>query len=521
LSGWQAFEVVTQGNSISAISDVGYGTTATRGLYDGLGALLSQDKLFIQVNHETTSNAAISRVDVTVADLKQGIASRIDGGVTPFPASFVTGMGYAYDQIFDSTYHAINNPLPVATGTTAVGTYGVTNFQRFCSGTSYLPNEFGPGRGFVDPLYLTGEETFTSGGEFFALDPTTRTLWEVPDVGTASWENAALVDTGNTTHVALMMNADNNSPGSPIRLYVGQKNIDANGDLLIDTLERNGLRGGSVYYFRPDAGFSTTDLPSGQVTGTWGTSLTGALTEDKLEDIHTNPLNGSQVVFSDQTDGVYVTNLNLQFAGNSLDLANSAATITQIDAPGVEAAGIGAPDNLVWSADGKIYVQEDGDGNDIWHLNPDGTGLTKIADAFSEPSGIFDVSALVGYQAGSVFLTSIQGTGAAGAQLSVFISPTAAAVPDSADFDGDGDVDGRDFLIWQRSVGQPAQVDFAVGDANHDARVDAGDLAIWQAQFGTGPGPLSAVPEPSTLALCCSAVVLLLSRQRAKISAAQ
>lgn len=62
------------------------------------------------------------------------------------------------------------------------------------------------------------------------------------------------------------------------------------------------------------------------------------------------------------------------------------------------------------------------------------------------------------------------------------------------DFDQDGDVDGNDFLVWQRNPG-------------------VGNLADWQAQFGT---PLTAaatpVPEPTTGMLLAVGCVLLLSR---------
>jgi hypothetical protein len=66
----------------------------------------------------------------------------------------------------------------------------------------------------------------------------------------------------------------------------------------------------------------------------------------------------------------------------------------------------------------------------------------------------------------------------------------AVAVP-SGDFDSDGDVDGRDFLTWQRNNGS------------------ASELAIWQQQYGSS-GPLSSassVPEPTT----STALILLLA----------
>ena len=63
---------------------------------------------------------------------------------------------------------------------------------------------------------------------------------------------------------------------------------------------------------------------------------------------------------------------------------------------------------------------------------------------------------------------------------------------------GDGDVDGRDFLIWQRGFGGPGSL--ATGDANSDGQVNADDLAIWQNQYGSVPelnAASIAVPEPA------------------------
>jgi hypothetical protein len=66
------------------------------------------------------------------------------------------------------------------------------------------------------------------------------------------------------------------------------------------------------------------------------------------------------------------------------------------------------------------------------------------------------------------------------------------------DFDNDSDVDGRDFLIWQRNT-------------------SVGNLSDWQTNYGTGTGPLTAVtavPEPGSLALLAAAVLPLLGRRR-------
>ncbi len=58
----------------------------------------------------------------------------------------------------------------------------------------------------------------------------------------------------------------------------------------------------------------------------------------------------------------------------------------------------------------------------------------------------------------------------------------------SADFDSDGDVDGRDFLIWQRGGTVPA--------------LSPAALAAWQAQYTGGAlQAVQAVPEPASMLL--------------------
>lgn len=77
-----------------------------------------------------------------------------------------------------------------------------------------------------------------------------------------------------------------------------------------------------------------------------------------------------------------------------------------------------------------------------------------------------------------------------------------AAAADNADFDGNGRVDGGDFLQWQDNfpVTDMTAV-LADGDANGDGNVDADDLAIWQTQYGSTASLTTAVgvPEPASL----------------------
>jgi len=72
-----------------------------------------------------------------------------------------------------------------------------------------------------------------------------------------------------------------------------------------------------------------------------------------------------------------------------------------------------------------------------------------------------------------------------------------------ADSDGDGQVDGHDFLNWQRGFGQSDGTSVAVGDFNYDGVVDGFDLEAWENQFGLNASELAAatmVPEPTGLA---------------------
>ncbi len=54
----------------------------------------------------------------------------------------------------------------------------------------------------------------------------------------------------------------------------------------------------------------------------------------------------------------------------------------------------------------------------------------------------------------------------------------------TADFDTDGNVDGSEFLTWQRNSGALGGASRANGDASGDGNVDGADLGIWGSNFG-------------------------------------
>lgn len=77
----------------------------------------------------------------------------------------------------------------------------------------------------------------------------------------------------------------------------------------------------------------------------------------------------------------------------------------------------------------------------------------------------------------------------------------------NGDFDHDGDVDGNDFLVWQRG-----------GSPNPNS---AGDLGDWSGSFGQPATTASgiAVPEPSWLGAALAPIALLVKRRRPSIGA--
>lgn len=71
----------------------------------------------------------------------------------------------------------------------------------------------------------------------------------------------------------------------------------------------------------------------------------------------------------------------------------------------------------------------------------------------------------------------------------------------NADFDGDGDIDGGDFLSWQLGYGTTSGATVGQGDANGNGRVNSYDLSAWQDAFGTANGSQATVPEPTAASL--------------------
>jgi hypothetical protein len=510
-NGWQAFEVISIGDDPSGD---GY-SWSMPGTFDGLGAWLPDaSTLRLQINHENT-DATISEVDLYLTTFQTGIDNMLSGGSTG-GITFVRSARQAYDRWSDDG----------GTSWTNTANTSNTSFSRFCSGQSYSANTFGVARGFADSLYITGEEGSTN--RLFALDLANRDFYQLSGItGNAfggiggmpfdPWENAALLDTGESGHIALLLSPDGGSQN--MQIYIGEKGKDSSGDASTDFLARNGLAYGSYYYLKGT-------LPNGGTSpdGTFDATDSGALNSTKLEDIDTSPSRPTQAVLGDQDSGLFTFDFSLDFSSGSFNAVGSSFTITRIQSHTNDIDGaFGDADNVEWTdatvldgnayADGLIFVNEDSGtgGGEIWMSEPDGSGLTLIGDTIgingsAETSGILDISRLVGYSPGSILLTSNQGSNAS---LSVLINPRATPAPEPSlatlgDVNLDGEVNGLDVDPFVDHVTAGAYQDEA--DMNEDQVVNGLDVAPFVAAVVGGTQP---IPEPSTLLLALVALTLV------------
>jgi hypothetical protein len=108
-----------------------------------------------------------------------------------------------------------------------------------------------------------------------------------------------------------------------------------------------------------------------------------------------------------------------------------------------------------------------------------GSGFANPGDASISSFDLYEFGGLIA-----------PGSGLLGMELE-FMEIRLAEPGIPGDFDDDGDVDGRDFLAWQRG--------------QSPSPLSAGDLAEWQAAYGnSGLAAAVAVPEPHCVALLAS-----------------
>ena len=407
-NGYSVVPILTIGESVPGDN----GSTYTPiGILDGIGAYkLDASTVRIFVNHEAGPNVGAT---YEVSDGQGGSFELQGARISYFDIDIKTKAikegGVAINQIYDATGQiATNNDftIPNLSGGVPVPPDGNDGFNRFCSGSLYEGNTFGPDRGVTETIYFAGEETggafSTIGGQMWALEADTGTLWAAPDMGRGAWENVTQVDTGTTTHVAFIL-SDDTAPfnvdadaaleKAPLYLYVGEKSSapDAN------FLEKNGLSGGKLYVWKANdpaaTSFENFSGNGSTAAGTWveistasGTpsddgstgfdqygnptqktlwqlaEAAGAFGFSRPEDVSTNPSNGQEFVLA--STGVPGTpDANGTVYTMTLDFTNISAPAGTLevlhDGNDDPTEALRSPDNLDWADSGYIYVQED------------------------------------------------------------------------------------------------------------------------------------------------------------------
>jgi hypothetical protein len=84
-----------------------------------------------------------------------------------------------------------------------------------------------------------------------------------------------------------------------------------------------------------------------------------------------------------------------------------------------------------------------------------------------------------------------------------------------ADFDKNHVVDANDLLVWSDHYGEHGNGDYLEGDADGDGDTDGRDFLIWQRYFGhPRVSDVGMVPEPTALVLALSGLVFLAMRRQ-------
>lgn len=411
-----------------ALNATSAGNFSPVGTPDGLGAYsLNATTVRVFMNHEielpasgsagypwTLANGTVitkGGARVTYFDIDKGSRKVVDSGL-------------AIARMYDRSGNVVTSTAQLELG----------GLDRMCSSSLFEPNLWGAGRGLADRIYFTGEETSTAfghphGGTMWALDTSNGDFWALPDMGRGSWENAALVDTGNTTQVAFLLGDD--AQGTPLYLYVGVKNPAGT------FLQRNGLSGGQLYVWKATNGNTTPQQFNGSNgngltrAGTWvainarnianaGTAghdaagykndttlqaeadAAGAFSFSRPEDLSTSPTDGSIVAFAstgrgslyplDNWGDTYIIDIDFN-AG--VPTSGALRILYDGDTAGggqfaTPEEGLRCPDNLDWADDGFIYVQEDqsnqvgsfgaaGFETSIWRLNATTGAAVRVA----------------------------------------------------------------------------------------------------------------------------------------------
>lgn len=458
LSGWQSTPVFTVGDFLPSKDlkerDGGYQPV---GSLDGLGAYgLDSRTVRVLVNHELPRQAG------TPYQLKNStslVGSRVSYIDIDRKTRRVVNSGIAFESVFDRQGQEVTQAQQISQTNEKLS--GLT---LLCSAQLVEGGRFGfVDTIFFTHEEATHPINHSHGGSFWALDVGSQHLHAVPSAGRMAWENTAALQIGGD-RIALLIGDDTNPQSeeprafgqratidtpvsqvvaAPLWLFIGKKNasiFERRSKLPREValrenefLNRNGLLVGDLFYFVAADGNTTIAEFHGTgsvLSGRWAkievfdsaragqpgydkfgykdgftlhreAKAGGAFQFSRPEDVSTNPLRGTQAVFSstgrdvvfpqDAWGTIYQVDFNFESMTARLTILYDGddGGGRQVSHPDF---GIRSPDNLDWADDGFIYVQEDRakvvdplfgqqsqEEASIWRLDPRSGKIQRVA----------------------------------------------------------------------------------------------------------------------------------------------
>jgi hypothetical protein len=217
--------------------------------------------------------------------------------------------------------------------------------------------------------------------------------------------------------------------------------------------------------------------------------------------------------------------------------------ITIFASGGEQVAGI---DFFIQMGDGGAVAGGDDVGPTITGVDFGGGGVfaTNNSGVFLDPAGPLLWGATTTTTSGTVAATgrlvllAINTTGITSGRFDLNLSPALTGPtqfpgvattlingwvqigsPSAADFNSDGEVDALDLTAWRAGFGTTGTATRAQGDADGDLDVDGRDFLVWQRQVTAPIASVAsaAVPEPTFAAMAlAAAAAMLFQRRRAR-----
>jgi len=354
---------------------------------------------------------------------------------------------------------------------------------------------------------ITGNEAFQTGGGISSFFSSTLNVISSIVAGNRAGSSDNIqgsldINTQNLIDVDPLLGplADNGGPTKTHALLPGSPALDA-GLAPVHVYELDGTLtdamggpdlaalGGSIfipageYHFGPNQGLN---LSSANIDPT----------EYTIEiDFSFDALSGFQKILDFKNlvadAGLYTLDDTLRFFGPSF----SSGSILAVDTlHHLVLSRDGATDEVRASIDGtEVFSFVDTGGSAVFSAtdqiirffqDDNATGQGEAESGFVDRIRIFDAAIESNDQRGAKF-NRIVGS-------AIDIGAYEAQMAPSADFDSDGDVDGADFLSWQRGFGKANAVR-TDGNSDDDTDVDTSDLTAWSTTFGQEATSLAAI----------------------------